>query len=372
MNRSVFSSLRHKPGLSVFVAALIVFGAQVSHASHEEGLKPGIIEAKLTIETPAFGGSPLDIQTAMAAQKSHTPSLLGIPEVVGTATAMDEGGNPAVLIMLEKTLAPGLLPDSLDGVPVVSKVTGKLHAMPKPPWAGGPGSGGDTGNIDPTSRFNRPAPIGVSTGNAGECSSGTIGARVTNGNSVFALSNNHVYALENNAPRGGNVLQPGRYDTGCSVDQNDVIGTLRDFEPLDFSGAANAMDAAIAVSSTDALGNATPADGYGTPKSATAQAKLGDQVLKYGRTTGQTQGEITGINGSVKVGYGSGMALFTGQIIVESNKPFIKAGDSGSLLVNSNLNPVGLLFAGNRSGKFAVANHIDPILTRFGVRIDGE
>jgi len=178
--------------------------------------------------------------------------------------------------------------------------------------------------------------------------------------------------LENNASIGSRVLQPGRYDTSCSIDPNDVIGTLSDYEPLDFSGEANTIDAAIAVTTVGELGNATPADGYGTPKSATVAAQLGDQVLKYGRTTGRTQGEITGINASVRVGYSAGTALFTGQIIVESNKPFIKAGDSGSLLVNNNLNPVGLLFAGNQSGKFAVANHIDPVLTRFGVIIDGE
>jgi hypothetical protein len=357
--------------LTVALSLLLVV-PQVSHASHEEEAKPGIIQAKLGVETPFSAGPPVDIRAAVAVQKRHSPSLLGIPEVVGTATGIDGGGNPAILILLEKAVGPDLLPASLDGVPVIKRVTGKMVAMPKPPWAGGPGSGGNSGNIDPTSRFERPVPIGVSTGNAGECSSGTIGARVTNGNSFFALGNNHVYALENSAQTNSEVLQPGRYDTGCSYNPTDVIGELFDYEPLDFSGNPNTIDAAIASTTIDQLGNATPADGYGTPKSLPVEADLGDQVRKYGRTSGYTQGEVTGINASVRVGYGAGTALFVGQILVESGKPFIKPGDSGSLLVTSDRSPTGLLFAGNRSGKFAVANPIGLVLERFNVSIDGE
>ena len=66
----------------------------------------------------------------------------------------------------------------------------------------------------------------------GECSAGTIGARVIDSvGYVYALSNNHVYALENTASIGSDVLQPGRYDTNCAIDPNDIIGQLSDFEP---------------------------------------------------------------------------------------------------------------------------------------------
>jgi hypothetical protein len=68
-----------------------------------------------------------------------------------------------------------------------------------------------------------------------------------------------------------------------------------------------------------------------------------------------------------------GTALFVNQIVVYGNKPFIKAGDSGSLLVTDpGRNPVGLLFAGTSSGKYAIANQIDDVLTALGVTIDGE
>jgi hypothetical protein len=68
------------------------------------------------------------------------------------------------------------------------------------------------------------------------------------------------------------------------------------------------------------------------------------------------------------------VATFIEQIEVQGGKgPFIKGGDSGSLLVTDpERNPVGLLFAGTRSGKTAFANPIDAVLDSFGVTIDGE
>ena len=56
---------------------------------------------------------------------------------------------------------------------------------------------------------------------------------------------------------------------------------------------------------------------------------------------------------------------------MESNQAFIQAGDSGSLLVTSSRNPVGLLFAGNQDGRLAVANRIQDVLQAFGVSVDG-
>lgn len=319
------------------------------------------------------------IQAAMALQERHTPWLMALPDVVGTATGLSETGRPAILVFARRPMAPWAVPSNLDGLPVVVQVTGDFVSMATPRDR----SSSAKVSVNPKSRFDRPVPIGVSTGNEGECSAGTIGARVKNNGSVYALSNNHVYALENKAPIGSAVLQPGRYDTGCVANANDVIGTLAAFESIVFStSASNVMDAAIASSSTANLGNATPTGGYGMPKTATketaASAELGAAVQKYGRTTKLTKGTITGINATVNVGYGaSGTARFVDQIIVSGGKPFIKAGDSGSLLVTDDPNeersnrPVGLLFAGTVTG-VAVANPIGPVLERFGVTIDGK
>lgn len=316
------------------------------------------------------------VQRAMAAQRRHTPELMRQPEVVGTATGLTEDGRPAILVLTKTVPAHGTIPANLDGIPVAVSVTGKFAIMKASAATSGSAiaKGKDkSGGIDPTSIFPRPVPIGVSTGNAGECSAGTIGARVKRDGKVYALSNNHVYALENHAPLGSAVHQPGLYDTHCVPSENNKIGTLSEFEPISYT-ADNIIDAAIALSSTDQLGNATPDNGYGTPGSTTTTAVLNQAVQKYGRTSSLTKGTVSGINGIVNVTYSGGTARFVNQIFVSSRRAFIKAGDSGSLLVTDDAerNPVGLLFAGNGSGKFAIANQIDEVLTKFGVTIDGQ
>ena len=200
------------------------------------------------------------------------------------------------------------------------------------------------------------------------------------------MSNNHIYADENLAAIGDDVIQPGTIDGGSSP--ADDIGTLADFETIVFSTSANnVIDAAIASSTTAQLGNATPSDGYGEPQSVSISPAVGMAVMKYGRTTGETKALITAINATVNVGYGSeGTARFINQIVIGS-RGFSSGGDSGSLIVcddetksgkgrnkkvvqgPDHLRPVGLLYAGSSSS--TIANPIGPVLTRFGVTVDG-
>ncbi len=342
-------------------------------------LTQGKVEAKITPETIPFEEEPIsfdkanpNIRAVVAIQNRHTPGLMGRPDVIGTATGLTEDGRPAILVLAKKEVGAGVIPENLEGAPVVVMVTGEIFSMaPSPQAKGRPGPGKPT--IDPTSRFNRPVPIGVSTGNAGECSAGTIGARVKNGDVFYALSNNHVYARENTAIPKEVVLQPGLYDTGCAYDPNDSIGTLSVYVPIDFESGSNIVDAAIAQSLPANLGNATPSNGYGKPKSITVAPSLNQSVQKYGRTTALTKGWIAGINATFTVTYSTGNALFVDQIVVQSRKPFLKPGDSGSLLVTDpGRNPVGLLFAGSSDGKTGIANPIAEVLSAFGVQIDGE
>jgi len=314
------------------------------------------------------------IARAIEVKERHEAYLMAHPDVVGTAAGLTDDGQPAVNVYTKRPGVTGI-PGSLEGVAVVVEATGEFFAL-QPSKNGPPSDKGRFGSaaISTTSAWSRPVPIGVSTGNEGECSAGTIGARVKSGGTVYALSNNHVYALENQALPNSEVLQPGRYDTNCTYNSANVIGNLFAFEPIVFSTTANnTIDAAIALSNIGELGNATPSNGYGTPKSTTVSAFVGQKVQKYGRTSQLTKGQVTGINATVNVGYSSGTARFINQIVVGSRKAFIKAGDSGSLLVTDpGRNPVGLLYAGTSSGRTAIANDIDPVLSRFNVTIDGE
>ncbi len=295
----------------------------------------------------AQGNSEEAFARVQEVQQRHTNELMARAGVVGTAVSLGEDGNPAVLVLLEHGAVAGI-PAQLDGIKVDKMVTGKIQALAD------------------TAKYDRPVPIGVSTGHF-NITAGTIGCRVKDASgNVYALSNNHVYANENGASNGDNVLQPGPVDGG--VNPGDAIGTLHDYEPIDFSGT-NTIDAAIALTTTAQVGTATPAGGYGAPRSTPVAPRLRMQVQKRGRTTGLTVGTIKAVNATINVGYDTGVAQFVNQIVI-SPAGFSAGGDSGSLIVTQADNsPVGLLFAGSSS--VTIANRIDLVLARFGVTIDG-
>ncbi|MDX1661429.1 MAG: PKD domain-containing protein, partial [Gemmatimonadota bacterium] len=312
-------------------------------------------------------GQGPDIAAAIRAQEKFTPALLARSGVVGTAVGLAADGSASVRLYLATPSAARGLPARLDDVPVTSVVTGRF-----------------TVGSDPTTR-QRPAPVGFSIGHP-DITAGTLGARVLDGSgNVYILSNNHVIANSNNASIGDPTYQPGPYDGGTSADS---LAWLSDFEPIDFSGGDNKMDAGVARTVTGNVSASTPTDdAYGAPSSAVygdsdgdgffddTGALLGLDVMKYGRTTGFTTGQISEINVTVTVCYETrgpfmcaASATFTDQIAIGSGT-FSDGGDSGSLIVSqSGTNPVGLLFAG--SSTRTLANRIDLVLDRFGVTVD--
>ena len=324
----------------------------------------------------AQGNSQQAFEHVKAVQEAHTDALMARTGVVGTAIGSGQGAQPVILVLLE--YGGVAIPTSLEGVQVRPLVTGIIYALNKPPHDH---NGGDDGEDppppdEPPLWRERPVPCGVSTGHPA-ITAGTLGCRVKSGATVWALTNNHVYANQNNASIGDAVIQPGAFDGGVSP-QHD-IGTLDDFERIEFStNANNVIDAAIALTTTAQVDNAMPSGGYGVPRSETMDAALNQKVKKYGRTTGLTKGLVAGINATVTVNYGppNGFARFVNQIIIQPGS-FSAGGDSGSCVVvdgkgkdkANDRKPVGLLFAG--SSLYTIANPIDAVLTRFGVTVDG-
>ena len=296
------------------------------------------------------------IRRAIEVQGRHTERVMGISGVVGHGVGMSSDGKPVIKIFVTRAGIPGI-PAALEGVPTKAEVTGMVVAY-----------------VDPTERFDRPVPIGVSTGHP-DITAGTIGCRVIDAyGNVYALSNNHIYANENDASLLDSALQPGPYDG--DKDPEDAIGTLDNYKPISFSGGDNTIDAAIALSSVAELTTSTPSDGYGTPSSTTKAAEVNLAVQKYGRTTGWTHGQISETNVTLNVCYQTRgpfrcvkLARFVDQIAITPGT-FSAGGDSGSLIVtdDENKNPVGLLFAGSSTRTFA--NPIGAVLTRFGVSVD--
>ena len=324
-------------------------------------------------------------QEAIEAHHRHLNWLMRIPDVVGTGVGIGPDGLPAIKVFTKMHGVKGI-PEWLESTPVQVEVTGRFYALRGITCD----SSGD--NVcTAAERWPLPVPTGVSVGHP-DITAGTIAARVTKGGQVFILSNNHVLANVNQATIGDPILQPGAYDGGTL---DDAIGHLTEFKQITFCdsffgyiiscSSTNKIDAAIASSTSSELAVATPDGGYGAPSSTIhpaygAPGTIGDETLgdlqgigvqKYGRTSGLTSGSIDTFNATVDVCYDADcmdIARFTDQIIVTPGT-FSAGGDSGSLVVDSQRRPVGLLFAG--SDTMTIINRIDLVLNGFGVTIDG-
>lgn len=215
----------------------------------------------------------------------------------------------------------------------------------------------------------RPTLCGLSVGHVA-ITAGTLGCLVRRrGASTqdhFILSNNHVLANSNAASIGDIILEPGPLDGGAAF---PPIADLTDFEPLDFTGSPNAIDAAIAKvrNSGDVLPDIAGGIARVAPK--TMPAALYQSVRKHGRTTLHTIGVVMDVAADIKVRFGTNLAHFEDQLAITGvGGAFSNGGDSGSLIVDAvTRRAVGLLFAGGAGTTFA--NPIDIVLNRFKVNI---
>ena len=204
---------------SKYASVLFVFIVSFSfvHFSGESSLlRSSVVEAKTSQQAIVFSRNHPQIRAAIQVKNRHIEDLMATVGVEGVGIGFSHG-HPVIKVFTTGVGIHGI-PESLDGLPVEVKVTGRIVALQDP--------------VGPTTRFDRPVPIGVSTGHP-NITAGTIGCRVVDSyGNVYALSNNHVYADENDAAINDNVLQPGVYDGG--TDPADAIGTLFDFEPIGF------------------------------------------------------------------------------------------------------------------------------------------
>ncbi len=294
------------------------------------------------------------IAAAIAAQEAVSGAMLDLPGVVGIGVGQDVGGQAAIVVLLERTEVAGV-PGNLRGIRVVREVVGPLRAFAL------------------TDRY-RPVPIGVSTGNAGDCIPGTIGCVLQSGGKSYLLSANHVFARQNQAAIGEVVGQPSLPDANPSCGASPPtarVARLADFEPVVYDGhTPNRMDAAIAELTTTDFTCATLPAFYGLPSSQPASPVAGSAILKVGRTTELTRGTIKAINLKVKITFPAGTALFVDQIL--TSKGFGAFGDSGALVVTDDdaFHPTGIVIGGGSNGA-AIVSPIGPILARFDATVCG-
>lgn len=313
------------------------------------------------------------MDTNLRIARKEAEYLLADPNIVGVGIGWD---GIVVSIIDWKDFEP--VPARIYDVPVSVVKTGPIVALQ-----------------DRTARW-RPAPGGVSVGHK-EVTAGTLSCLVIKDDEWFILSNNHVLANMNNAEIGDEILQPGVYDNGLIPD--DVIATLEDFVPVEFlldlgecpiaagitrgfnalakvfgakhrmnairlNNGVNVVDAAIArpINPNDVtwevLGIETPI-GH-------REVELGSPVVKSGRTTEVTRGQVTQIDATLQVLYGNNVAVFEQQIVTDA---LCGGGDSGSIVLadDGSGDAVGLLFAGSQDGKTMIMNPIRPVLDLLGV-----
>lgn len=323
------------------------------------------------------------VAKAIKTQKRISADLMNQKGIVGTCVGLDEDDN--VVIKVRTTGADNpQIPKQVDGLAVVEVLTGTIRPFQQ-------------GGFNTQARLPRPVPIGVSgISENGQCfnpslASGTLGCRLRDGaGNVYILSNNHVLAAENAGVIGDLIVQPGSLDAFFAgipfCAPQDVVGTLFKFKPIDFIDLTgntpiifNVLDAAVAKTDVDQIGNSTPPApiAYGTPRTTTWKRPfLGLKVQKLGRTSGYTKGFVSGLNVITFVVYSFGIAAFDQQVEFLATGTFSlgSPGDSGSLIVTDDglgqRFPVALLFAGG--GGFTDGNPIQPVLDYFGMTIDGD
>jgi hypothetical protein len=221
---------------------------------------------------------------------------------------------------------------------------------------------------------NRPIRPGCSIGHF-KITAGTLGCFVEDKAGVLhILSNNHVLANENRAKRGDSIIQPGAIDGG--IDPAERIGVLARFIRLKPS-ATNFIDGALATVQTG-VKHVVTIKGLGKVSGVFPDPiRDGLAVAKLGRTTGLTRGRITAFElDNVVVSYDLGNLRFDDQIEIEGagHSPFSDGGDSGSLIVTSGLEGIGLLFAGGDQGGsnglgLTYANPLDTVLKTLRVSL---
>jgi hypothetical protein len=307
--------------------------------------------------------------------------------------------NESRLMRMSNVVAVGIGFKTTDGVQtreisVIVSVVKKLPLIQLPERSRVPRTLGgvqtdviETGLIfalqDPTDKM-RPARPGVSIGHH-QITAGTFGCLVQRNGQVYILSNNHVLANSNNAQLGDAILQPGPHDGGTLADQ---IGTLEQFVPVGFGlsigcgcspfaflmrlvGIAkprinepgnNTVDCAIAKPLSADLINPDILN-IGVPTGMGA-ATLGTAVQKSGRTTGLTTDQITQLDVTVSVLYGTQIAVFKNQLMAGAMS---QGGDSGSAVLDMNKQVIGLLFAGSTTT--TIMNPIQLVLDALQVQV---
>jgi hypothetical protein len=226
--------------------------------------------------------------------------------------------------------------------------------------------------LDLLGQRRRPLSPGFSVG-AGR-DAGTLGCFVTLSTDTstsakkrrFLLSNAHVIAGSGFSRKGSPVFQPAREEDGGLA--GDKVATLFRSSKLSFlaSRYTNLIDAAIALITEKDLDPVIPH--VGPIAGVNFRIMRGMKIKKFGRTTGLTHGEVRDIDYRTFLRYptprGLRKAGFKNLVFCTR---YSEPGDSGSVILDSRNNVVGLHICGQSSGSSFIP--IKAVCDELGVRV---
>lgn len=334
------------------------------------------------------------MESCMRALKRSRNIFLSKSNVIGVGVGMKQVGfertkQPSIIVFVKKkereeNLPRGhAIPRKFNGVATDVIEIGRVRLL------------------DQRTDKERPARPGISLGHY-KITAGTFGAVVKDRKTgePLILSNNHILAnatdgRDGRSALGDPILQPGAFDGGIEQDKIAelvrFIPLLRSAKQADCPVAAgvarlgsmlvhlirpnydlhfikhtrgeNIVDAAVARPvSRDAISDDILE--IGVPR-GTAEAGVGQTVMKSGRSSGISSGQVTAVDVSLQVELNdSESGTFSDQVVAEMVS---KGGDSGALVLDERQKAVGLLFAG--SDKYTIFNHLSNVFAKLDVYI---
>ena len=285
-----------------------------------------------------------------------------------------------VVQKLAESLLPenSILPSAIDGIPTDVIESPPAFFLPSVGQAAPPSAAAVAPCTNVRRTRQRPVMAGISSAHF-NVTAGTISCfcRSTSEgddpDTVYVLSNNHVFADVNNAQIGDDLFQPGPADGGTNADR---FAVLHRFVPIQLGGhTPNRVDAAIGKLLSDIqIDRQICTIGH---LSGTGTADENMQVCKHGRTTGYTEGTVfdPSIDSLVGMDHNNPgiVALFQDQLRINVSAPFAAfglGGDSGSMVVDRKTSEaVGLYNAGPAGGQYGLANRIQDVLAEMEIEL---
>jgi hypothetical protein len=232
-------------------------------------------------------------------------------------------------------------------------------------------------------RHKRPLTIGLSIGTRYGSGIGTLGVFVTDDErkTGFLTTTN---ALGIKLSGKEEVYQPGPLDAEA-FSARYLVGEVHNFTELKTT-EPNVINAALVrlYESIETTGNLIPDSGDSVLSSLRVKPaplplerlQLNTGVAKVGRTTGYTEGTVTGLMASLRVKSPTTQSDFLFSEIIEitakNATPFSTAGDTGALVfTKGDLEPIGLVFASGTVSdqRKSYACRLDRVIEIFGVQL---